>query len=493
CIFEKLRIILRHLPPWMLPPGFNWKKHDKFMRLVNPANDAVITGEGGDSMGRGGRNTVYFVDEAAYIARADVVDAALVKNTNTVIYVSTPPKDPTGNSFVTKRNSGKYSVFTFPYQDNLSYSQADYEKDREVLDPVVFAREINLDYSGGTENVLIPTLHVDAAIHLGKLLGLDDSSAANYDDTFHAKVASNLITRMTRFEATGNVKTAALDVAYSGSSKNVFGVRDGICLILIEAWRDTGTTESAWRAIELCKAFGVNQFVYDNIGVGAGIAGVLESAEGIFFNHLGFNGNYECTNEVWDEFGGRESSEVFKNLRAECAWKLRLRFEKTYEFLYKNKQHPLSELIAIPNHVDLRNQLSAPKYLYTDRGEIRVESKKEMKRRGIESPDYFDMCMMVFTADELGFDYLDALTANTDLLQLSQLHASVPISQVELLKASVSEAIHWGHPVRFNPEDHAIVRDILLQVAAYYADQEDSVHWTIAITEVRKLDEMYPH
>jgi hypothetical protein len=487
CIFEKLRIILRHLPGWMLPSGFKWTKHNKFMRLVNPANDSVITGEGGDSMGRGGRNTVYFVDEAAYIARADIVDAALVKNTNTVIYVSTPPKDPTGNSFVTKRNSGKYSVFTFTYQDNLSYSQKDYEKDRETLDPVVFAREINLDYSGGTENLLIPAIHVDAAIQLGKLLGLDKYNHEEYQDSYHAKVGSNLVNRMTFFDVTGSSRIGALDVAYSGNSKNVFGVREGICLILIESWRDSGTTETAWRAIELCQAFSVTNFIYDNVGVGAGIAGVLESAD-YRFEHAGFNGNYECTNEIWDEFGGRESKEIFKNLRAECAWRLRLRFEKTYEFIAKGKQHPLKELIAVPYHSELRGQLSSPKFFYTDRGQIRVESKKEMLRRGIKSPDFFDMCMMLFTADELGFDYLDALVGNTDLIQLAQLHGGVPINKLEFLKASISESIHLGHSIRVDPNDYPVIRDILLHIAASYADSQDSTRWMFTLSEIKRLD-----
>jgi phage terminase large subunit len=66
-IFAKLRIMLRRLPATMLPEGFSWSQHDHYMRLVNPQTGAVISGEGGDDMGRGGRSSVYFVDEAAFI------------------------------------------------------------------------------------------------------------------------------------------------------------------------------------------------------------------------------------------------------------------------------------------------------------------------------------------------------------------------------------------------------------------------------------------
>jgi hypothetical protein len=43
-IFEKIRIILRYLPSWMLPEGFSWSEHDNYMRLVNPENGSVLLG-----------------------------------------------------------------------------------------------------------------------------------------------------------------------------------------------------------------------------------------------------------------------------------------------------------------------------------------------------------------------------------------------------------------------------------------------------------------
>ncbi|NUB16516.1 hypothetical protein GAY28_30910 [Azospirillum brasilense] len=68
-IFEKIRIILRRLPLWMLPAGFDERKHSFFMRLINPENGSVISGEGGANMGRGGRSALYVVDEGAHIER----------------------------------------------------------------------------------------------------------------------------------------------------------------------------------------------------------------------------------------------------------------------------------------------------------------------------------------------------------------------------------------------------------------------------------------
>ncbi len=48
-IFEKMRMLLRELPKWMLPKDFSWREHSNHMLLLNPVNGNTIRGEGGDS------------------------------------------------------------------------------------------------------------------------------------------------------------------------------------------------------------------------------------------------------------------------------------------------------------------------------------------------------------------------------------------------------------------------------------------------------------
>jgi len=69
CIFEKIRYLIANLPKWMLPRGFSVAQHDKYCTLVNPEAGCTITGEGGVEIGRGGRKSRYFVDEAAFLPR----------------------------------------------------------------------------------------------------------------------------------------------------------------------------------------------------------------------------------------------------------------------------------------------------------------------------------------------------------------------------------------------------------------------------------------
>lgn len=62
-IFEKMRMIFRGIPPVFLPKGFS-EKSMSYMKVINPENDATVTGESGDNIGRGGRSLIYFKDEA---------------------------------------------------------------------------------------------------------------------------------------------------------------------------------------------------------------------------------------------------------------------------------------------------------------------------------------------------------------------------------------------------------------------------------------------
>jgi len=59
-IFEKLRLILNRLPDVFLPDSYD----ATFMKLINHENGSVVMGEAGDNIGRGGRTSMYFKDEA---------------------------------------------------------------------------------------------------------------------------------------------------------------------------------------------------------------------------------------------------------------------------------------------------------------------------------------------------------------------------------------------------------------------------------------------
>jgi hypothetical protein len=56
----------------------------------------------------------------------------------------------------------------------------------------------------------------------------------------------------------------------------------------------------------------------------------------------------------------------------------------------------LDELLSIPNDGSLINQMSQPITKYTTTGKILIESKDDMKKRGLSSPDDLDALVLSF-------------------------------------------------------------------------------------------------
>lgn len=366
-IFDKLRFIINNLPSWQLPVGFRPQKHDNFCNLINPDNGGTIAGEGGDSIGRGGRTSMYFVDESAHLERALKVEASLSANSNVKIHVSTP-NGP--NNFYRMARSGRYPVFTFRWQDDPRKDEEWYEKQKELLDPVTLAQEVDLDYTASVEGITIPAAWAEAAKGFNAWL-----------HHTHGK-----------FLPAGGKMIAGLDISAEGGDETVLTCRHGAVVDWIKAWGKKNTSESAYKAIQHCRDRKVSTLYYDSVGVGAGVKGVFDTKENLPFSALGVNAGATPTYALWPD--GRTSKDRFANFKAEMWWKARERFERTYEYRTQGIEHPLEDLISIPNNDELVRQLSSVLHFYTDTGKIKIESKKELRKRGIKSPDYAESLLL---------------------------------------------------------------------------------------------------
>jgi hypothetical protein len=362
-ILEKCRFILDRLPAWLLPRGYRRDRHALYCRIINPDTGSSITGEGGDELGRGGRKSVFFLDEAARVAHPDRVDMALSYTTRVRIDVSTPAGP--GNSFARRRFSGKYEVFSFHWRSDPRKSEAWYESQKAKKDPVTIAQELDLDYTASIEGICIPAAWVRAAV------GLQLSP--------------------------GPVTVAGLDVAEFGPDSNVFIARAGPAVRDPSAWGQCNTTETSWRARDAAAKAGAVTVCYDAGGPGAGVRGTWDTAEvRLPFEPCAVQFGESPTDDVWPD--GQSSKEKFLNLRAEMYWKVRGRFEKAYEYREKSIRHPAEEMISIPDHPQLIAELSMPLAQRTSSGKIKLESKDDMRRRGLKSPNYADALVLAFHA-----------------------------------------------------------------------------------------------
>lgn len=365
-LFEKIRIMLDNLPRWMLPDGFKLGEHATFRKILNPETGATITGEAGDNIGRGGRKTVYFVDESAFIERSHLVERSLSQTTRCRIDVSTP--NGIGNAFYAKRFSGTVPVFTFNWRDDPRKDDEWYAEQKRKLDPVTVAQEIDIDYSASIEGVCIPAEWVRAAVNLELPTG-------------------------------EGAKVGGLDIADEGKDQNVLTARRGPVVRSedIASWGQVTTTQTAYRAIDECKRLQVPRLNYDVVGVGTGPKGIWKAMADCPVETVPINTGETPTETRWPD--GKTSQEKFANLKAELWWSVRTRFERTYEHVSGIATHPTDELISIPNQPQLIAELSMPKVEYNDKGKIQIESKKQLRARGVKSPDYADSLVLCFAPD----------------------------------------------------------------------------------------------
>ena len=384
-IFEKIRATLSTIPDIFFnvfkEPGtkryrkFDLKKDAPYMKIINHANGATISGEGGDNIGRGGRNTMYFVDEAAFIENIKSTLAALSENSNVKIYFSTYSGT---NEFYRMRKSGILDVFTFRWSDDPRKDKAWYEKKKATTDPLIFAQEIEMDPNSSNGNSFIPNMWILSAI----------------DFVINPS----------------GVKTLGFDVA-GGNDDNVIrgdnfakAIRQDIAITHIEEWKylDSDTSADTKKVYFQARDENIFNINYDSIGVGAGAHGEfkrLKKENNDSFskrvNIQGVNVAVGASDEFCEALGAKYNERLL-NLKAELWYRMRIRFKKTYEHVTGKQQHPHDELISIPNNEDLIDELSSPKLVITDNGKYKVESKKELGKRGIKSPNLADAVALTF-------------------------------------------------------------------------------------------------
>lgn len=369
-IFEKFRQLMRHMPKEMRPIGWREEEHAAYLKIRNPENGSTITGEAGKNIGRGGRSTIYFVDEAAFIEYPDMVDKALSENTNCKVYVSTP--NGTGNPFYRKRFSGNFPVFTFHWKDDPRKDDAWYQKKQATLEPETLAQEVDLDYEASAGDVVCPALWVRASQQLRKQL-----------------------------ERTGDLPhtddgVAGLDVG-AGAAPSVFVPRFGPLVGKSTSWTEDDSINTAGKAESLAIRAKCPLVKFDSIGVGRGVASALRRLDGV--RAQGVNVGDRPTRTRWPD--GKRAKDKFVNLKAELHWVVRDKLRHTYEhWLHMNGdggiQHELDDLLLLPDDSALAAELSLPRYMKMETGKIQIESKRSMATRGIASPDHADALVLTF-------------------------------------------------------------------------------------------------
>lgn len=385
-IFPKIRQIIGALPYWMLPYGFNMRDHAPYMKIINPATDATITGEAGDNIGRGGRSTIFFKDEAAHYEHPELVEAALSENTDVQVDISSV--NGSANVFYRRRmageiwypgkaiSSGITRVFIFDWHDHPGKSQDWYDKKRAKFESEgllhVFAQEIDRDYASSIDNIIIRPEWVEAAVDAHIKLGIKPMVD----------------------------KVAGQDIADGGGDKNALAIRHGVILTYCDHW--AGLADDAPSiAKPPCIEFGVKMLYYDSVGVGVGFrAGMKKIAWPESIKVHAWSGADSVLDPDRPVIPGDRDSpkneDQYLNLKAQAWFRLRNRFIKTYNAVRNGEKFDHNELISLdsklPRLHELKMELSQAVHKPSANGKTMVEKKPN----GALSPNMADAIVMCY-------------------------------------------------------------------------------------------------
>lgn len=403
-IFEKMRLLIRRLPDVWLPEGYKPRDHATFSKLINPENGAIIAGESGDNIGRGGRKTRFWKDESAHYERPEKIEAALGDNTEVQIDISSV--NGLGNVFHRRAQAGTLwepgkvidpgavRVFIFDWRDHPEKTQEWYEQrkaraEREGMQHV-FAQEVDRNYSAAVQNTII-----------------------NYD-WLQACVDAHLHVPYLRVPPP-DVWGAGLDVADEGADRNALILRQWIILRHAAEWgeRDAGMTTR--KTIGIVRERGLRGITleYDSIGVGASVKaeynrlcdeGLLSRTE---INFKPWNAGAGVVNPferiIPDDDQSALNKDFFGNMKAQAWWSFRTRCYKTWRARTFGDVYPADSLVSFDSEMPMLAQLLKEMAQPTEGKSSGLRMIIEKKPNGTRSPNLADAAIMAyFPAPEPG-------------------------------------------------------------------------------------------
>ncbi|MFQ5965673.1 MAG: terminase large subunit domain-containing protein [Candidatus Scalinduaceae bacterium] len=158
-----------------------------------------------------------------------------------------------------------------------------------------------------------------------------------------------------------SVTLISIDCARFGSDQTVIMCLRGSKLLDVDSFQGKDLMETCGRAIAMKKKYGAKSIVVDDTGLGGGLTDRLREQE----HHV-----YAIN------FGqAAKDKELFADIKSEMFWLLR-------EDIRDLKIQIMDGLLLA--------QLPTIKYTYTSKGQIKIESKESMRKRGLKSPDHAD-------------------------------------------------------------------------------------------------------
>jgi len=192
----------------------------------------------------------------------------------------------------------------------------------------------------------------------------------------------------------GGSVSLGVDVARKGSNKTVIAEaypKKGVRALHKEPAQTT--METAGRILQLANELSASTVNIDADGIGAGVADRCAEIDP--------SKTMEMRGGMKSDVVDKDGNPKYLNKRAEWYWTLRDKLDPQYE-----------HAIALPPDKALRAQLTSIRWGTNSRGLLKIESKDEMAKRGIKSPDEADSVVYALAEQsQTSYNVLDHLSA----------------------------------------------------------------------------------
>lgn len=375
-IFPKIREFVNLLPK-EFRGGYVEKLHSKCRHLRFPDTGSEIIGQSGVNIGRGGRYSVFFLDESAFLPSPKATDRALSESTKCRIDISTPNPNGTANTFYEKSIDPNRSKITMHWRDDPRKDEAWYKSRCEAIgDPSVIACELDISYIDASKRCILDMKWVQSAIDAHIKLGI---------------------------EPTGE-KVIGFDAADEGKDKNAICIRRGFLCLDVCDWSGLGSDmmQTTQRVYEEAIKNEATQVIYDADGLGAAIRGDAKVVQQRFSKRIFFSpyrGSSKVVYENSSDSGVAKNKDYFANAKAQSWWNLRKKFYYTHKVVSERQEYKkVDESLLISLNSKMKDltrltiELTQPTLLFNDVGKMLVEKMPD----GTRSPNLADSLMMAF-------------------------------------------------------------------------------------------------
>jgi phage terminase large subunit len=197
------------------------------------------------------------------------------------------------------------------------------------------------------------------------------------------------------------VKSLGFDPADTGSDAKAVMMRHGSVITKGRKWSDGELPEAIDIAFADCYEWRGEFIVYDADGLGVGVkVGLAPRIEGKNIEVIPYHGGGSVDNPLDIYADDKTNKDTFRNKRAQYYWQLRDRLEATYNAIHKGIYTDPQDMISLSSDLPdldvLKSELIKIQRAKRRNNFIQIESKEDMKARGVKSPNMADALVMCF-------------------------------------------------------------------------------------------------